>query len=211
MPWDDSFDRNCDRYYRRLKRHRRGKPSECGGFDWEEEGYHDGFGGEGYPDGYEGEGYDYDDPEDKEVCELHRTTTAAEDRVDGEDDSECSDLDININGHEVLGCPPLEDPGESVEESDDDDDDGCDSADAKGLDLLFPADTEATERAYQGYTGNCSPTLDFCELRATNDFWPSSAKMRVALENGLAPLSGSPASALPSTATPANSPWRTSP
>ncbi|CAM9744090.1 unnamed protein product [Ectocarpus sp. 8 AP-2014] len=205
MPWDDSFDRSCDRYHRRLKRQRRGKRSGCGGFDWEEEGYHDGFEGEGYPDGYEGEGYDYgcgggdgfedgvyrdhggyvsDDPEDKEMCELYQTTIAAEDWVDGEDDSECSDLDININGHEVLGCLPLEDPDESAEESDDDDDDGCDSVDAKGLDLLFPADTEATERAYQGYTGNCSPTLDLWYQRAALIFWPSSAKMRVALENG---------------------------
>ncbi|CAM9580702.1 unnamed protein product [Ectocarpus sp. 12 AP-2014] len=182
MRWDDFFDRNCDRYYRRLKRQRRGKPSRCGGFDREEEGYHDGFEGEEY--GYEGEGYDYDDSEDKEMCELHQTTITAEDWVDGEDDSECSDLDMNINGHEVLGCLPLEDPDEFAEESDDDDDDECDSADAKGLDLLFPADTEATERAYQGDTGNCSPIVDSWDHRAALIFWPSSAKMRVALENG---------------------------
>ncbi|CAM9206140.1 unnamed protein product [Ectocarpus sp. 12 AP-2014] len=118
------------------------------------------------------------------MCELHQTTITAEDWVDGEDDSECSDLDMNINGHEVLGCLPLEDPDEFAEESDDDDDDECDSADAKGLDLLFPADTEATERAYQGDTGNCSPIVDSWDHRAALIFWPSSAKMRVALENG---------------------------
>ncbi|CBJ49074.1 conserved unknown protein [Ectocarpus siliculosus] len=180
MPWDDSFDRSCDR--------RRGTTTVSTSPDgYEGEGYAYGCGGgDGFEDGIYRDhgGYVSDDPEDKEMCELYQTTIAAEDWVDGEDDSECSDLDININGHEVLGYLPLEDPDESAEESDDDDDDGCDSADAKGLDLLFPADTEATERAYQGYTGNCSPTLDFWYQRAALIFWPSSAKMRVELENG---------------------------
>ncbi|CAM9919169.1 unnamed protein product [Ectocarpus fasciculatus] len=204
-PWDDSFDRSCDRYHRSLNRRRRNRPSGCGGFDGEEEGYDDGYegnvyhdlyGGEGYPDGF-GDEFDdgitppwdhggdvSDDPEGKEMMEIYQSTIAAEDWVDGEDDSKCSDLGIDINGHEVLGCLPLDDPDESAEESDDDDDDGRDSADAEGLGLLFPKDTEPAEAEYRGYTGNMSPSLDLWYQRAALIFWPSSAKIRVELENG---------------------------
>ncbi|CAN0178552.1 unnamed protein product, partial [Ectocarpus sp. 8 AP-2014] len=151
---EDPYERS--RYYKREKRHKR---SRCWGFD----------------------------PEDKEMEGVHETTITAEDWVDGDSDSQCPGLGVDINDHEVLGCLPLEDPDESVEESDDDDDDDdeyFDSAYGGGLDLLFPPDAEPTEREYEGYTGNCSPTLDFWYHRAALIFWPSSAKMRVALENG---------------------------
>ncbi|CAN0055249.1 unnamed protein product, partial [Ectocarpus fasciculatus] len=166
-------------YYGREKRYKR---SRCWGFGCEEDEDEDGEGC-GCCDEDESDGES--DPEDKEMEEVHETTVTAEDWVDGEDDLKCSNLGIDINGHEVLDCLPLEDPDESVEESDgDDNDDYFDYDYGEDLDLLFPPDTEPTEREYEGYTGNCSPTLDFWYHRAVLVFWPSSAKMRVALENG---------------------------
>ncbi|CBJ49071.1 conserved unknown protein [Ectocarpus siliculosus] len=173
---EDPYERS--RYYKREKRHKR---SRCWGFGCEEDDDED---GEGCGCCGEDESDDESDPEDKEMEEVHETTITAEDWVDGDGDLQSPGPGVDINDHEVLGYLPLEDPDESAEESDDDDDDGCDSADAKGLDLLFPPDTEPTEREYERYTGNCSPTLDFWYHRAALIFWPSSAKMRVELENG---------------------------
>ncbi|CAN0573612.1 unnamed protein product, partial [Ectocarpus sp. 12 AP-2014] len=101
---------------------------------------------------------DESDPEDKEMEEVHETIITAEDWVDGDSDSRDDDSD--------------------------EDDEYFDYAYGEGLDLLFPPDTEPTEREYEGYTGNCSPTLDFWYHRAALIFWPSSAKMRVELEKG---------------------------
>lgn len=53
------------------------------------------------------------------------------------------------------------------------------------MELLFPEDTEPDEREYEGYTRNCSPTLDFWYHRAVLVLWPASTTMRKALRCGI--------------------------
>lgn len=53
------------------------------------------------------------------------------------------------------------------------------------MELLFPEDAEPDEREYEGYTGNCSPTLDFWYHRAVLVLWPASCTMRMARRGGV--------------------------
>lgn len=85
---------------------------------------------------------------------------------------------------EVLDCTARY-PGRA-ESDDDDSDDGYEEYDEEGgMELLFPEGVEPDRREYEGYTGNCSPTLDFWYHKAVLVIWPSAKSLRIALSCGI--------------------------
>eukprot|EP00903_Cladosiphon_okamuranus_P014655 g13588.t2 len=105
------------------------------------------------------------DAEGKVMEYVNETSVVMEDLTGANGESMDLGIGRDVKHHEVLDC------------------NSQDLGAQDGLDLLFPNGTEPNEREYEGYTGNCSPTLDFWYHRAVLVLWPASATMRVALQD----------------------------
>ena len=167
-----------DRWSRRRDRDRYGygrkRRKSCGWFDDDEDEDEDG------DDDDDDDEYDSEsDAEGKVMEEVYDTTVDMEGMTDP--DGESPDLGIgrDVGDNEVV----------DYLSGDAGDDDyryllGAGGGGGGGLDVLFPEDAEPDEREYEGYTGNCSPTLDFWYRKAVLVLWPASAAVRVALRSG---------------------------
>lgn len=113
------------------------------------------------------EEYESDDPE-RVMDEVFETDVSAKTWIARDDTPVALRLSIDVGG-EVVDC------SEQDMEQDED----------EAMELLFPEGTEPDKREYEGYTGNCSPTLDFWYHRAVLVLWPASFTMRMALRSGI--------------------------
>ena len=108
------------------------------------------------------------DADDKVMEEVFETDVSVENWVASDDNPVALRLNVDVES-EVLDC----NEGEDIEPDEE-----------EAMELLFPFGVEPAEREYEGYTGNCSPTLDFWYHRAVLVLWPAAATMRTALRSG---------------------------
>lgn len=127
---------------------------------------------EDYDDEDDGDDDDESDAEDKVMEDVIESEVSAENWIASDDTPVGLRLSIDVE-REVLGCCEQEESDADVE---------CDD---EAMELLFPEEAEPDEREYEGYTGNCSPTLDFWYHRAVLVLWPASSTMRMVLRSGV--------------------------
>lgn len=161
--------RDVDLYLATVVKHESGT-AECGGYRY---GYHsrkrryrdDGDGDDDYND--------YSDAEYKVMDEVLATEVSAENWIASDDTPVGLRLSIDVES-EVLGCNEQQESDEDMELDED-----------VAMELLFPEKAEPDDREYDGYTGNCSPTLDFWYHRAVLVLWPVSSTMHIARRSGV--------------------------
>lgn len=125
--------------------------------------------------------------------EIDDTNISVERFVGLDDEPVRFNVSIEL-GSEVVDCSggvyQSESDGDSRESEQDEDESELDEHESEldedeATELLFPEDAEPDKREYEGYTGNCSPTLDFWYNRACIMVWPSSETLRVALADSI--------------------------
>eukprot|EP00752_Nemacystus_decipiens_P002127 g2029.t1 len=116
---------------------------------------------------------DESDAEEKVMGEVFETEVSAQNWIASDDSPVGLRLSIDVE-REVLDCSEQEESDADVEPDE-----------GEAMELLFPEDAEPDEREYEGYTGNCSPTLEFWYHRAVLVLWPASSTMRMALRSGV--------------------------
>lgn len=153
--------RDVDLYLATIVKHESGSAEPEYGYHSRKRRYYDHY------DEYES------DADDKVMEEVFETEVSAENWVASDDTPVGLLLSVDVQS-EVLGCHEPEESDEGVEQDED-----------EAMELLFPEDTEPDKLEYEGYTGNCSPTLDFWYHRAVLVLWPASTTMRMALRCGI--------------------------
>ena len=152
--------RDVDLYLATIVKH------ESGGVDCSYDSYH------GRKRRYNDDDDDESDVDEMVMDEVFESDVSAENWIASDDTPVGLRLSIDVES-EVLDCS-------KQEESDAD----VDYDEGEAMELLFPEDAEPDKREYEGYTGNCSPTLDFWYHRAVLVLWPASSTMDIALQSG---------------------------